>query len=51
MKNSSFILKTQNSINSSLINNSSTKETNIKSGISINKITSKEYPSNFRNDM
>ena len=51
MKNSPFVLKNQNSINGSQINNSSTKETNIKSEISINKITSKEYPSNIQNDM
>ena len=50
MKNSPFDPKTQNSINRNEINNSNFKEMKIKSGISINNTTYKEYPSNIANE-
>jgi len=50
MKNSPFDQKNQNSMNRNQINNTSFKEMNIKSGISINNTTYKEYPSNIPNE-
>jgi hypothetical protein len=50
MKNSPFVPKNQNSININQTNNNSINEINIKSGISINKTSYKEYPSNIPNE-
>jgi len=50
MKNSPFDQKNQNSMNRNQINNNSFKEINIKSGISFNHTTYKEYASNIPNE-
>ena len=50
MKNSPFDPKNQNSINIKEINNNSINEINFKSGISLNKTSFKEYPSNIPNE-
>jgi len=50
MKISPFDSKNQNSLNSNQINSYNSKDINIKSGISINKTTYKEYPSNIPNE-
>ena len=50
MKNYPFAPKNQNSININQINNNSINDKNIKSGISINKTTYMEYPSNIPNE-